>query len=31
MYYHFNADAASPGIVLLHCVVDGPVTEVNTV
>ena len=28
-YYHFKADAASPGKVLLHCVADGPVTEVN--
>ena len=28
-YYHFKADAASPRKVLLHCVADGPVTEVN--
>ena len=28
-YYHFKADAASPGKVLLRCVADGPVTEVN--
>ena len=25
----FEADAASPGKVLLRCVADGPVTEVN--
>ena len=28
-YYHFKADAAFPGKVLLRCVADGPVTEVN--
>ena len=26
-YYHFKADAASPGKVLRRCVADGPVTE----
>ena len=28
-YYHFKADDVSPGKVLLCCVADGPVTEVN--
>ena len=28
-YYHFKADAGSPGKVLLRGVTDGPVTKVN--